>query len=106
MKKLMIAAAVLAALAVAPAFAQTKSAPLDPHTLPSGGDHQMSNDTKPAMGGKNIPLDPHALPSGGDHQMNNDTKPAMGAKNVPVDPHTQIMTGPEHQMPATPPAKK
>ncbi|KIL99080.1 MAG: hypothetical protein HY055_08280 [Magnetospirillum sp.] len=106
MKKLMIAAAVLAAIAVAPAFAQTKSEPLDPHTFPSGGDHQMNNDTKPAYGAKNIPVDTHSqIMTGPEHQMGPQTKPAHDAKNVPLDPHT-LPSGGDHQMPVTPPAKK
>lgn len=104
MKKLMIAAAVLAAITVAPAFAQSKSEPLDPHTLPQGPDHQMGPALTPAMGAKNVPLDPHTLPQGPDHQMGPALTPAMGGKNTPVDPHT-FPHGPDHVMTPTPPAK-
>ncbi|TAN47561.1 MAG: hypothetical protein EPN26_13730 [Rhodospirillales bacterium] len=102
MKKLMIVAAVLAAIAVAPAFAQTKSAPLDPHTLPQGPDHQMGPALKPAMGGKNVPVDTHALPNP-EHQMGPATTPAMGGKNIPVDTHA--LPNPEHIMPPSSSAK-
>ena len=80
MKKLMIAAAVVAAMMAAPAFAQTKSVPVDTHSQTSGGP---------------------------EHDMGGKTTPAQGAKqNAPADTHSQMSGGAEHQMPATPPAKK